>query len=145
MTADLAAFLLARIEEDEAVARAATPGPWRVDSEDYAEAILADGAIPTYVLSGGRWGGEASVFDATEDALHIARHDPARVLAQCTALRAVVVFCDDQIRQAGVNADAEQIERSFDAGAAFVAHNTLRALASIWAAHEDYDPAWRLG
>jgi hypothetical protein len=73
-------FLNARLDEDEQTAKAATAGPWSVDSESYAEAIHS--ADRTAVVAGGRWGDEASVFETTEDAIHIARHDPARVLRE---------------------------------------------------------------
>lgn len=85
---DLAAWLRAQLDEDERVARVASPGPWRVDSETYAEAIY--GASDEAVIAGGRWGGEASVFDSTADAIHIARHDPARVLAEVAAKRKIL-------------------------------------------------------
>lgn len=55
---------------------AATPGPWTADT--YAEAIYAlDGAA---VVSGSRWGGEASVFDHAPDADFIA-HAPTDIAA----------------------------------------------------------------
>lgn len=86
-TDDLIAKLRAALDEDERIARAATPGPWAVDNETYAETIYGEGDNYTTVVAGGRWGGEASVFDSTEDAIHIARHDPARVLRQTAAIR----------------------------------------------------------
>lgn len=51
------------------LADAATVGPWRVDDEDYAEAIY--GGDDSAVVAGGRWGGEASVFNETSDARYI--------------------------------------------------------------------------
>ncbi|MFF7130363.1 DUF6221 family protein [Streptomyces sp. NPDC008240] len=76
---ELVRWLTACLDEDEQIARAATPGPWTVDSATYAERIDSpDGPV----IAGGRWGGEASVFESTEDALHIAAHDPARVLRE---------------------------------------------------------------
>lgn len=85
-TEDLVAFIEARLAEDERIALAATGGPWRVDNEDYAEAIYAADGFTT-VVAGGRWGGEASVFNSDDDARHIARHDPARVLRDVAADR----------------------------------------------------------
>ncbi|MCX4540485.1 DUF6221 family protein [Streptomyces sp. NBC_01565] len=67
---DLVQFLRARLDEDEQTARAATPGPWAVDG----------GSV--YV---GRPINE--VVDYSESAAHIARHDPARVLAEVDAKR----------------------------------------------------------
>ncbi|WP_309049095.1 DUF6221 family protein [Streptomyces sp.] len=82
---DLVQWLGAQLDEDERIARVASSGPWSVDNATYAETIYAvDG---TAVVGGGRWGGEASVFDSAEDALHIAAHDPARVLREIDAKR----------------------------------------------------------
>ena len=85
---DLVEFLRARLDEDEATARAATVGPWTVNDPEFAEAIRSADGVD--VVAGGRWGGEAPVFASTEDALHIARHDPARVLAETEAKRRLV-------------------------------------------------------
>lgn len=88
MTADLVAWLRAQLDADEQAARAASPGPWTVNDESYAETIYdANGQD---VVSGGRWNGEASVFDSTEDAIHIARWNPARVLAEIDAKRRII-------------------------------------------------------
>jgi hypothetical protein len=86
--AELVQWLRAQLDTDERIARAATAGPWLVDCETYAEALIAgDG---TTVIAGGRWGGEASAFESTEDALHIAAHDPARVLREIEAKRRIL-------------------------------------------------------
>jgi hypothetical protein len=78
----------ARLDAIEATARAATPGPWKVNDESFPECITApDG---TSVVAGGRWGGEAGVFDEPIDALHIALHDPAHVLRWVAGLREIV-------------------------------------------------------
>jgi len=92
-TLTLTEFLMARIAEDEAVAKAATPGPWKVDNETYAETIYAADGF-TAVVAGGRWGGEAPVFDSTADAVHIVRHNPARVLAECEAKRRILTYAE---------------------------------------------------
>ena len=85
---ELVEWLRAQFDEDERIARAATPGPWSVNDESYAEWVIA--ANGTEVVAGGRWGGEASVFESTEDALHIAAHDPARVLREIDAKRRII-------------------------------------------------------
>lgn len=92
---DLARWLGEQFDEDERIARAATQGPWLVDCETHAEAIIAgDG---TSVIAGGRWGDEASAFESTEDALHIAAHDPARVLWEIEAKRSLVAAYADAL------------------------------------------------
>ncbi|MFJ9448175.1 DUF6221 family protein [Kitasatospora sp. NPDC101235] len=135
MTDNLVTFLRARLDEDEQAARAATPGPWTVDSETYAAAI--HGAGHADVIAGGRWGGEASVFESTEDALHIVRHDPPRVLAEVAAKRRIL----DQHRglesMTGPNCSTCCIE-SWPCP-------TLRLLALPYANHPDYRPEWAPG
>lgn len=87
---DLVSRLLTAIDETERLANAATPGPWRVDDERYAEAIY--GGEVGCVVGGGRWAGESSVFDSTEDALHIVHNDPAAVLRRCQADRELIAL-----------------------------------------------------
>jgi hypothetical protein len=82
----LADFLLARIAEDEADAR---------------RAAAADGLGPVW-RAGTKWedmagiyanGGEVADMPDTDVAPHIARWDPARVLAECDAKRRIVTEC----------------------------------------------------
>jgi hypothetical protein len=119
---DLTTWLLERIAEDEAAARAAQPGTWAVEmgNQLVAQFTLGEVSIADYITSG-------------ESAAHIARHDPARVLAQCAALRAAV----------------ELHGGDYDGACMSPAHldgscPTLRALASIYADHPEFDPEWRL-
>ena len=71
---DLTEFLLARIAEDEEDARKAMPGPWTSDGGVYA-------GHPTNEVVDYAYEGNAD---------HIARWDPARVLAECEAKRRIV-------------------------------------------------------
>lgn len=87
--AELADQIQAGLDADEQAARTATPGPWTLYDNNYPETIYGDGD-KTAVVAGGRWGGEASVFESTADAVHIARHDPARVLAEVASKRALL-------------------------------------------------------
>lgn len=72
---DLADFLLARIADDEAVARAAGLQSWsnRVPGMVHADAAH-DMRAKGYYVAG---------VDHDEQGTHIARHDPNRVLAEC--------------------------------------------------------------
>jgi hypothetical protein len=112
-TITLTDFLLQRIAEDEAVARAAISAtgesPWQASSY---RVVVDDGFEVA----------DASVPSAT----HIARHDPARVLAECAAKRAIVECATDQ-HTGGIEFDS-----------------ILRALASVYADHESFDPRWTL-
>lgn len=77
---DLAARLLAAIEETERVARAATDGPWTA----YATRGVFAGVLDRDWVAG---------TDPAE-AEHIARHDPAAVLRRCEADRRIVEYCE---------------------------------------------------
>ncbi|MFE7128935.1 DUF6221 family protein [Streptomyces sp. NPDC057617] len=108
---DVVDFLRARLDDDERVARAATPGPWRLDSTIHAELLNAgDG---TTVIGGGRWGGEASVFESTEDAIHIAEWDPSRVLREIDAKRRIVdIYADALEERAALRARMREVIHS---------------------------------
>jgi len=122
MTTTLTEFLLARIAEDEAVARAVTPGPWRIektsshmDKETWAVADVE------------RFRGYTNHVAVGEDkplAIYIARHDPARVMAECEAKRRIVEMIDDG-----------QIDDDY--------LRVRRALALPYADHPDYLPEWK--
>jgi hypothetical protein len=94
VTTDLPAFLRARLDEDEAGARLAlgwAPTPWTLQAHDprfpgdadayeWANLNAGDGDVLV--------GGDSSL--PTDVARHIARHDPARVLAEVDAKRRIV-------------------------------------------------------
>lgn len=126
MTApDLAAFLLARIEADEAAARVALAGPW----------VFGDDGHSLGQVTGGTF--TIAVRDATAhtaDLNHIARHNPARVLAECAARRTVVSMCSRGLS----GRDVEGASDDGDNGP-WVAQQTLRALAQPYAG----EPGWR--
>lgn len=146
---DLAEFLLARIAEDEAVARAAIdpdrPGiHWHwVNSNDDSPSVprgqhadreyMTDpaslrtveefptssvGNLPSFAIS-------HAEEVRSGPALHIARHDPARVLAECEAKRAIV--------EEATHPQTSSVE----------GYNILRILAVAHADHPDYDEEWR--
>jgi hypothetical protein len=150
---EVAAFISARLNEDEQPARTATGGPWRVDSEDYAEAILSTADPSVTVVGGSRWGGEASVFESTEDAVHIARHHPARVLAEVEAKRSIVIWhravqTDRFIHPDGSSAGTLEVCHTCDANSTDADWPdfpclTLCYLALPYASHPDYREEWR--
>lgn len=137
MTAELINFLRDRLDETAGRANAATPGPWSVNDKSYAESI--DGPNGVTVVGGGRWGGEASVFESTEDALHIAEHNPAHVLADIKAKRAIVEKFERAQRYASTAWG--------QSNAALAEAQTLKSvallLASAYASHPDFREEWR--
>jgi len=111
---DLIDFLRARLDEDEAIARAAYGNRWDTDT--------ADSPGDRWVLSEDMHLMEADAGTAT----HAARHDPARVLREVGARRRIVD------RYAWLR------EHGDTGGAAWV----LPLLAVPYAAHPGYRPEW---
>jgi hypothetical protein len=119
-TQTLAAFLLECIAADERAAREASEREWWVDTEGCCVWNEQAGTVAQVSIE--------SSDGTPADARHIAAHDPARVLRQCAALRAVVERCrwmdDDPV----VGRDMAVASAQVDDAAAI-----LRALATIYA------------
>jgi hypothetical protein len=130
---DLPGFLLARIAEDEAASREAILKP-RGNSETFSgqwlfmsdsDDLLQVGKSPILAKN---------VWPLAKN--HIARHDPARVLAECAALRAIVEYVQGCMENA-VSIVAVQ-------GTVHVDQRILRLLAQPYVAHAEFDPSWRV-
>lgn len=128
-------FLLARIDEDERVARAGPAGPWSVEAIDEGGPIEYAVFAPPPPLGTVRDDqGEPDdsvwvVSDEREEVVaHIAAFDPTRVLAECEAKRRIIEWW-----MAGRDGD--------DSG--FDTRRLLAALALPYADHPDYDETWR--
>lgn len=131
---EITEFLLARIAEDEQAARAATAGPWEVR--------------PYWFTSGDRsWSAVPEVIDEdidAHDAEHIARWDPARVLAECETKRQVVgraQLLDEQA--ASIDPADVRLRASFE-GQAVAWAVAVMMLALPYADHPDYRPEWKV-
>jgi hypothetical protein len=120
---DLDQFLLARIAEDKRIANDAATARGRQE-----------------------WDADVAAAGSPHAAEHVARHDPARVLAECGAKRRLVLACRDSrpdltflgARPAGLAdfpltpADQHQL-----------AALALALLALPYHEHPDYRPEWR--
>lgn len=139
MTADLIAFLRARLDEDEARARALPPGPWTWRKGEAATTSPGDalvGADGQPVLSASdpdeymAWITRADGFDA-----YLQQMQPARVLAEVEAKRALVNdyerFVAERRRMMGGWDSYPEVSP------------VLAAFAAIYADHPDYRDAWR--
>lgn len=89
----LVEWLRVQLDEDERVALAATPGPWRYDPTKVHEITREEsvftgpaGPAATTIASTGPCDDPPSMSDAR----FIAAHDPARVLAEVKAKRAIL-------------------------------------------------------
>jgi hypothetical protein len=125
-------FLRARLDDDEATARAADP-EWRTEHTRYHLAALDD-----------------------EPAGHIARHNPARVLAEVDAKRRIVDHHAITVKKANIapynwqTGDPQPAEYDVTCeicgwvgGLPTSGCLTLQLLALPYADHPDYDPAWK--
>lgn len=79
MSEDLAEWLLEQIAEDEEGARMPPPGPWSYDVGEPRESTVFSDPTGISVALGWR-----------RDTQHIARWNPARVLAECKAKRRII-------------------------------------------------------
>jgi hypothetical protein len=126
---NIVAFLTARLDEDERIAMAAVgrAAEWWTTGPGYPEAP------------------EVNVVNDRDDVIafetsglyaeHIARHDPARVLADVAAKRAIVAR--HSTGTGSLRALGWYCEVCNDGCA------ELPALAAVYADHPDYDESWR--
>ena len=115
---DPAEFLQARLDEDEARAKKAQD-EWNAEYAMYEWEDLPD-----------------EVF------AHARTHDPARVLREVEAKRAILELAKEA---SGLDdtVDAEFRSGPRDtASEPYVGDRILRALATVYRDHPDYDPAW---
>jgi hypothetical protein len=168
---DVAVFLLARIAEDEVAALEAILKP-RGNSETFSGQWLFMSDSDDLLQVGNSPILAKNVWPLAK--AHIARHDPARVLAECAALRAIVeqyvrlntrpympeghgcglhpgdCFDEDggNISEAGfadyLYGPCVVWERVKRENPAAPPEATLRLLAQPFADHPDFNPAWRI-
>lgn len=141
---DLVQFLRARLDEDEQTARDTA---WNMSTEidnPWEARPAPDEADGWEIWSKGRFQLIRGTNEA--DAVHIARHDPARVLAEVDAKRQIL----------GLHVAAEYIRNDPFAGCTTCSWRdymedlhvrwpcpTLRLLALPYAGHPDYREEWK--
>jgi len=135
----LVEFLGARLDEDEQIAREAPPGPWHIGN-------AVDPTKPCHVHT---FPGVRLVADGLNwlVAEHIARHDPARVLAEVSAKRQQI----DEHQPARPQYMPRQTRgcltcttaQAWDDLADEANCRTLRLLALPYASHPEYREGWR--
>jgi hypothetical protein len=131
VTDDLAQFLRDRLDEDEQAARACASAPWAIEIPPMIHVSVQARRDKKWA-----WGqlGYVATVERDEDRAHIARHDPARVLADIEAKRRIIAL---HVAEPGQHPD-------------FCGHDkhelpcpTLRLLALPYADHPDYRTEWR--
>ncbi|WP_049566833.1 DUF6221 family protein [Streptomyces sp. SBT349] len=131
---DLIAFVRARLDEDEARARAAAQdgAEWQHDGH----AIVALPERDLVALG-------SQDYIEPEHARHITRHDPARVLAEVDAKRRIAKLYEDHERLDRETFEAEgQHARSLSSLRAAY-WDACRHLALPYASHPDYRQEWK--
>ena len=138
-------FLLARIAEDEQDARKCAevfPSPWEVVDRGHMASVKADGLNFQTVAEvhqdqvkpitvGDGWLGDYLI--------HVATHDPERVLAECQAKREIVRMTVDAA--VAWVWDESNPHETLDQSPEWV-RRALPALASAYSSHPDYNPDW---
>jgi hypothetical protein len=138
---DLVQWLRAQLDEDERIARAATPGPWRqhdthLGQYGHTATVLSGEGNDTDLrawlpsMSQESWDEARNVWN---DAVHIAEHGPARVLQEIDAKRDLLRFAE------GVYDHHE----TFTTGVAARLEKTLRLYALAYVDRPGYLESWR--
>jgi hypothetical protein len=131
----LVVFLRARLNEDEQVALAATPGPWQANRLSSTGYFVGDGhgcAVARLWVEMDELieGPQPVGGNPLDTSKHIARHDPARVLRRVEAGRKLIKLCEKRWTH-----DL----RGTDAGLEMA----LELAAYEYADHPDYQESWR--
>lgn len=147
---DIVEFLTARLDEDEAIATAAKWKHWVPGSG------LHPASVETAEPQAGWHGERATVANlmATvgkvqrerQHAVHIARHDPARVLREAAAKRKLLEWCAKAVGSdwSAYNEDRPLPEQIQNLATNAAIDMALRVMAAPYADHSDYDPDWRM-
>ena len=133
MTLNLVEFLRARLDEVERNARAATPGPWEqvpervgwLSSAEYWHVVDCSGTPA-----------------ARENAEHIARHDPARALAEVDAKRKLVAAYESAVTAYGA-AEVGTAVHDLMTGSVNSLRYALQLHALPYADHPGFKEEWR--
>jgi hypothetical protein len=144
---DLIEFLRARLDDDEQVARAAGGDRWVERMGDVTSEALDKGDYGPR----GYWVASASFSCEGEaealhegHAAHIARHDPARVLAEVDAKRRILDEVVDEATGLDMSVDGDRRVGSRDTTTEpYLGTVLLRLLALPYADHPDYREEWR--
>jgi hypothetical protein len=134
VTADLVAFLRARLDEDERCAREAIEPSQMHPWGDVNLPRVSPEQVPDEVRGylGGTWGE------------HFARHVPARVLADVQAKRAILAAYATQYEAARQDVPNPPEFSPYKTGRLVGLQIAIQAWASVYADHPDFDPAWQV-
>lgn len=134
-------FLLARIDEDEEAARAVPPLDHNYDmgGRRQDEQFVFTRYLPDSMDGRGNW-----AKDDPATAVHFARHDPARVLAESKAKRRIIDLHPVRWQEVAMPRKMGEDEIRTERVAGPFYDDELLVLAEVYASHPDFDPAWRM-
>jgi hypothetical protein len=152
---DLVQFLRARLDDDKQAARACASAPWEIEIPPMVHVSVQARRDNKW-----KWGrlGYVATVERDEDRAHIARHDPARVLADVEAKRRLLELHGIMHREIGwLENGAEEGSEIPVCGICVPKHShyqrredvpegpclTVRLLALPYADHPDYRDEWR--
>ncbi|MFD3917292.1 DUF6221 family protein [Streptomyces sp. NPDC058603] len=145
MTGDLVAFVRARLDEDEQVARSTcTPPDWHQGPGDDPEwttdemVLMWPPEFHTPYEQDKHWRGLTA--DPAGLAAHIARHDPAHVLRRIARDRAVLDAYEEV-----ADMDTDNAEPEYAYGRAVGLGYAVRQMATEHDGHPDYKTSWNSG
>jgi len=128
---DLIAFVNARLGEDEKLAKAAqAPSPWKAATHEADSWIVTDAAGDPVIYDEGR--------PSLEEAAHIARHDPGRVLREAASKRAHI-----RMWEAFAKNFTHIDETVFEFAKREALEDVLAHDAAAWGDHPDYRQEWK--
>lgn len=134
-------FLLARIDEDEEAARDAAG--WDLSGSVRAEGQWCREGVNSVIDSSQRlvvYGDGPAPEDMQAE--HIIRHDPARVLRECAAKRALIDHASDATGlDMSVDMDRAVGRRDQDVDP-YLGDAMLRTIAAVYSDHPDYQQEW---
>lgn len=142
MIDEIAAFVEARLADDERIAQEATEGVSR-QTDDPWSGIWSTGASyqPGLIEDSG---GGVVVYDegspSAAQAVHIARHDPARVLRDVAAKRRILAEVVTRIDELDRHLEADYVGGDNTTGESDL---LLKLLAAPYADHPAYREEWR--
>lgn len=135
-TSGLVEFLLSRLAEDEAVAKAAHDGIYTTSDGHWN--IHYMGYDGTWPMPSASPGDDDEAFPWT---IHASRHDPARVLADVAAKRQIVSMVAESATYLPNDDPDDPVEWN---GEVHQAAAVLKALAQPYADHDQFREEWRV-
>jgi hypothetical protein len=150
VTDELVAFVDARLDEDEAAARAATPGPWRAITSTELEELRNREPVDEKDEDPRPWTRPVMSEDESRsdgDRVHIARHDPVRALREVEAKRAIITAVWQY--EAQIDGEWGCCHNATEIAAGYCPEHrpdeigVLRHLAAVYRDHPDYRPGWK--